>query len=484
LNQQRRTSWLSQIRTAVVALLLVVGLAIGATPGYASDTTGTITGTVKDSSGAAIAGAVVFLRTTDGYAGETVKQTVSASNGTFSLPAIPVGEYRLVIDGRSTGHQVLRWTSADSEIFSLTSAGLVVNASLALGATVTGSVLVDGAATAGVRVCIGGDYDDNCTWSNAAGIYTLKGEIGWGSVHWVNVTAFPHGDQVGSWLKTTVPSNGPNHAPGYFAVEPGETYIQSIPITSVVRVSGTVTDWQGLPVAGASVCVVSSCLATTDAAGNYQVSVPVGEYTAWATADGLTSEHVTDTLVSDGSYSAVNFQLPAGSLVSGRVTDWQGTAVSGAKICVSQNECVATTNADGTYSVRKAAGDYRAWAVSGALSSATVSGTLTNGQDFSGIDFQLAKPADSKLTAATPSILGLVKVGKKLTVRAGSWGPVPVKLSYRWYANGKAIKGATKSSYKVVKSLKGKKITVKVTGSKAGYVTVTKASKATKKVVR
>jgi 5-hydroxyisourate hydrolase-like protein (transthyretin family) len=88
------------------------------------------------------------------------------------------------------------------------------------------------------------------------------------------------------------------------------------------------------------------------------------------------------------------------------------------------------------------------------------------------------------LRAATPSISGKAKVGKKLTAKAGSWGPAPVKLSYRWYANGKAIKGATKSSYKIAKSYKGKKITVKVTGSKSGYATITKASKATKKVAK
>jgi 5-hydroxyisourate hydrolase-like protein (transthyretin family) len=88
------------------------------------------------------------------------------------------------------------------------------------------------------------------------------------------------------------------------------------------------------------------------------------------------------------------------------------------------------------------------------------------------------------LRVATPSISGKAKVGKKLTAKAGTWGPSPVKLAYKWYANGKAIKGATKSSYKIAKSVKGKKITVKVTGSKAGYATVTKASKATKKVAK
>ena len=46
--------------------------------------------------------------------------------------------------------------------------------------------------------------------------------------------------------------------------------------------------------------------------------------------------------------------------------------------------------------------------------------------------------------------------------------------------NGKAIKKATKSSYKLVTADKGKKITVKVKGSKSGYTSVSKTSKPTK----
>ncbi len=479
MNHVARRSWLVQIRTAVSTVLLAVGLSMGGvTPAHASVPTGSISGTVRDSNGQAIAGAMVFLRTTDGYAGATVKQAVSATNGAFALTAVELGTYRLVIDGRSTGHEALRWTSAGNEVFSLTAAGLVADANLALGATVTGSVLVDGAATGGVRVCVGGDFDDNCTWSNSAGSYTLKGVIGWGASHQVNVTAYPRDGQ--SWVETTVPSYGSSHPPDYFEVEPGKTYSQDIPITSVVQVSGTVTDWQGAPVAGASVCVVSSCLATTDGAGKYQVRQAVGEYTAWASYAGLTSDHVTGRLTV-GQSRIVDFQLPAGALVSGTVTDWQGKPVPSASICVSTTSCVATTDSTGAYSVRQPEGVYRAWAVSGALSSAPVNGTLTNGQDLSGINFKLAV---GKLKVATPKVSGSVKVGKKLTAKAGTWGPSPVKLVFKWYANGKAIKGATKSSYKIAKSVKGKKITVKVTGSKAGYATVTKASKATKKVAK
>jgi hypothetical protein len=81
----------------------------------------------------------------------------------------------------------------------------------------------------------------------------------------------------------------------------------------------------------------------------------------------------------------------------------------------------------------------------------------------------------------SPKITGTAKVGKTLKAKTGAWSPKP-KLTYRWYADGKAISGATKASYKLKKAQKGKRITVKITASKAGYNTVTKTSGKTAKV--
>jgi len=79
------------------------------------------------------------------------------------------------------------------------------------------------------------------------------------------------------------------------------------------------------------------------------------------------------------------------------------------------------------------------------------------------------------------TITGAVKVGKKLTVKVSAFSPKP-KLTYRWYANGKAISKATKSTYTVTKSVKGKKLTVKVTATLSGYTTLVVTSKASTKV--
>ncbi|WP_169923701.1 peptidoglycan-binding protein [Propionicimonas paludicola] len=84
-----------------------------------------------------------------------------------------------------------------------------------------------------------------------------------------------------------------------------------------------------------------------------------------------------------------------------------------------------------------------------------------------------AKVAVADLTTTPqPSITGTAKVGSTLTATAGAWAPAPVTLSYQWYRGNTAIKGATKSTYKLATEDSGKTIKVAVTGSKDGYKTV------------
>ncbi|WP_158580682.1 carboxypeptidase-like regulatory domain-containing protein [Cellulomonas rhizosphaerae] len=90
-----------------------------------------------------------------------------------------------------------------------------------------------------------------------------------------------------------------------------------------------------------------------------------------------------------------------------------------------------------------------------------------------------AVTAGSPLTAVTPTVSGTLAVGKTLTATPGAWGPAPVTLGYQWYRSGTAISGATAAAYKLVEADRAKTLTVKVTGSKAGYVTASRTSAAT-----
>jgi hypothetical protein len=86
------------------------------------------------------------------------------------------------------------------------------------------------------------------------------------------------------------------------------------------------------------------------------------------------------------------------------------------------------------------------------------------------------------LTAVIPKITGTAKVGHKLTAAHGRWKPSGVKFSLRWFASGKKIAAATKSSLTLKKAQAGKKITVKVAGALTGYASASKTSKATARI--
>jgi uncharacterized repeat protein (TIGR01451 family) len=84
--------------------------------------------------------------------------------------------------------------------------------------------------------------------------------------------------------------------------------------------------------------------------------------------------------------------------------------------------------------------------------------------------------------APRPKIHGKAQVGKKLKVVTGTWQPGAV-LTYQWFAGGKAIRGATGAKLKLRGKYAGQRIRVNVTGTRPGYLPVTKKSKRTDAVV-
>jgi hypothetical protein len=83
------------------------------------------------------------------------------------------------------------------------------------------------------------------------------------------------------------------------------------------------------------------------------------------------------------------------------------------------------------------------------------------------------------LVAPAPKLSGKAQLGSKITATAGTW-TAGTSLKYQWYLNGVAISGKTKSSITVDQvSWKGKKLTVRITGTKPGYTTRTVTSAAT-----
>lgn len=85
------------------------------------------------------------------------------------------------------------------------------------------------------------------------------------------------------------------------------------------------------------------------------------------------------------------------------------------------------------------------------------------------------------LKAPKPKISGTVRTGQLLRALPGAWTPGST-LTYRWYADGEVIAGARAKTYRIKAGDRGRRLTVRVTGAKPGYLTVTRASDRTARV--
>jgi copper(I)-binding protein len=94
----------------------------------------------------------------------------------------------------------------------------------------------------------------------------------------------------------------------------------------------------------------------------------------------------------------------------------------------------------------------------------------------------IATPAvtPATLTATpVPTITGSAVAGKTLTAVPGAWTPAPVTVTYQWYRGTTAISGATGVSYTLTAADYKQAISVRTTGARAGYYSVTTTSVAT-----
>ena len=250
------------------------------------------------------------------------------------------------------------------------------------------------------------------------------------------------------------------------------------------KLTATVTGWQPEGVSFSYTWLVNGT-PVAGAAGSTYTVLPgdLGKAIA-VKVDGTKAGYVDDSATSDST------GVVAAAVATGSVPQLSGTAKVGSRL----------TATPGLWTPPGVSLTYRWFASNAVISGATassfvvqpaqlgktitveVTGTAVGYATLVKTSAKTAAVTAGTLSAKTPVISGKAKVGSKLTAKAGSWGPTPVTVRYQWYANGKKISKATKSSYKIAKKYRGKKVTVKVTGSKTGYTAVTKTSKATAKV--
>ncbi len=68
-----------------------------------------------------------------------------------------------------------------------------------------------------------------------------------------------------------------------------------------------------------------------------------------------------------------------------------------------------------------------------------------------------------------PTLHGRPQLGRVLSATAGAWTPRPDAVHFRWLSGGRAIRGATRSTFVATPSAVGRSIAVQVIASRRGY---------------
>ncbi|WP_051053741.1 sunset domain-containing protein [Leucobacter salsicius] len=195
---------------------------------------------------------------------------------------------------------------------------------------------------------------------------------------------------------------------------------------------------------------------------------------------------VTVTAVKDGFVSAEQKSLPTvvakGSLTVQSVPTVSGTPRVGSKLSVSTKAWGPGITALSYEWLRNGitrVGIGASYTLVAADLGTQITVRVTGKQDGYDTATQNSKAtvkiAAGVLSTKTPTVTGTVKVGMSLAANPGKW-TAGTSHTYQWLRNGRAIKGAMKSSYKLVAADAATRITVKVTGKKLGYTTVGKTS--------
>lgn len=108
-------------------------------------------------------------------------------------------------------------------------------------------------------------------------------------------------------------------------------------------------------------------------------------------------------------------------------------------------------------------------------------GVFGNGPEIAQHSQQVTVDLGVLQRTAVPAVTGTAQVGKSLAAVPGTWD-AGVGFAHQWKRNGAPIAGATGASYVVAPADRGTQLTVTVTGSKAGFASVTKTSTGTRSV--
>ncbi len=228
--------------------------------------------------------------------------------------------------------------------------------------------------------------------------------------------------------------------------------------------------------AGGDPLVVDTFLTEYDVSG--LVAGHTYTVTVTATNGAFSSAPATTTYVAPSAVAG-----PSSVTVTGRLAVGQTLAVRANGAWPSGTELDYLWRTDDDRVLSRSATVTRGAGQLGRRVVVEVTGRRTGEASTTVVSAPSAKVVAGTLTARTAKIKGQAKVGRTLRAVPGAWTP-GTRLTYRWTANGKAIKGATRATYQPTRAVVGKRIRVVVTGTKAGYDKAVRTSAPTAKVKR
>ncbi|GAA0562631.1 hypothetical protein GCM10010172_52330 [Paractinoplanes ferrugineus] len=298
---------------------------------------------------------------------------------------------------------------------------------------------------------------------NAAGVRTDSGGTSWSVTNGPVVTS------------TDFPARGSGHiAPGKFTFKAQQAeatkFVYSIDSTDVynaevaVGPAGTAeVTWTPTTSGYFNLHVTSRTAAGARSSETY--------YSFYVEADPVTVTSVSPSTVETGGVRTLHITgsgFNTGNYVAVHTAD--GNYLSGTITGVSADRRTLTATVDLTY------------AVTGPASVDVQPDGYNSAVRLANAFTVIAQPA-LKATVA-PVISGTAVVGSKLKSSTGTWDPRNATFTFQWTASGNPISGATKATYLVRPSDLGKKLSVSVTATRAGYTSATAKSAATGAVTK
>jgi hypothetical protein len=262
-------------------------------------------------------------------------------------------------------------------------------------------------------------------------------------------------------------------------VQPGRFTMATPTISGTAKIGSTLTaapgTWSPTPTSYRYAWKVDGVAVTGATSSTFTIPESAAGKRITVTVTGLKqyyeSSATSAPTIATGTFTAPQPAIKGTAQVGRTLTVTRGTwspAPSSVKYVWKANGVTISTQTSSTFVVPASA--------KGKRLTVTVVGSRTGYTTRSVTSPATSMVAAGTFTAPRPTISGTMRVGSTLTVSRGTWSPVPSSVTYVWKADGVTIATRTSSRFVVPTRVRGKQLTVTVTGSLAGYTTKSAAS--------